>query len=145
MKYAVTAGRISATDAMLRLRGLLAEPADPLSEPYLLGTAAVVALWAGELDEAERLVERGLTGQRPDILHPVHGALLNTRLDIVAARPDYTRLLADPLLAVADPTNAHAHALSALVESGRVAEAECLAEAGVGHDKLPGVAEPPPL
>ncbi|MGW6732386.1 AAA family ATPase [Streptomyces sp. NPDC055013] len=128
VKYAVTAGRSSATEAMLRLRGLLSEPADPLSEPYLLGTAAVVAQWADELDEAERLVERGLTGQRPDILHPMHEALLNTRMDIVAARADYTHLLADPPPAAAGPTHAHAHTLSALVATGRLAEAERLAD-----------------
>ncbi|MFK0263975.1 AAA family ATPase [Streptomyces angustmyceticus] len=129
VKYAVTAGRKSAKDAMLRLRGLLAEPADLLSEPYLLGTAAVVAQWADELDEAERLVERGLAGQRPDVLHPMQEALLNTRMDIVAARADYARLLADPPPAAATPTNAHAHALTALVETGRTAEAERLAGA----------------
>ncbi|MFG2833174.1 AAA family ATPase [Streptomyces sp. NPDC048434] len=129
VKYAVMAGLSSAREAMLRLRGLLAEPADPLSEPYLLGSAAAVAQWADELDEAEWLVERGLTGQRPDVLHPMHEALLNTRIDIVAARADYTRLLADPPPAAATPTNAHAHALTALVETGRLAEAERLAEA----------------
>ena len=128
VKYAVTAGTTSAREAMLRLRGLLAEPADPLSEPYLLGTAAVVAQWADELDEAERLVERGLAGQRPDVLHPMHEALLNTRMDIVAARADYTRLLAGPPPAATTPANAHAHALTALVETGRTAEAERLAE-----------------
>ncbi|WP_435604104.1 AAA family ATPase [Streptomyces sp. bgisy130] len=128
VKYAVMAGLSSAREAMLRLRALLAEPADPLSEPYLLGTAATVAQWADELDEAERLVERGLTGQRPDVLHPMHEALLHTRLDIIAARADYTRLLADPPPAATAPTNAHAHALTALVETGRAAEAERLAD-----------------
>lgn len=128
VKYAVTAGLSSAKEAMLRLRRLLAEPADPLSEPYLLGTAAAVAQWADELDEAERLVERGLAGQRPDFLHPMHEALLCTRMDIVAARADYTRLLAEPPPAAAAPTNAHAHALRALVETGRAAEAARLAE-----------------
>ncbi|WP_432169204.1 AAA family ATPase [Streptomyces sp. 1222.5] len=129
VKYAVMAGRSSAKDAMLRLRGLLSEPADPLSEPYLLGTAAAVAQWADELDEAERLVERGLAGQRPDVLHPMQEALLDTRLDIIAARGDFTRLLAHPLPATATPRNAHAHALTALVETGRVTDAERLAEA----------------
>ncbi|MER6074705.1 AAA family ATPase [Streptomyces sp. NPDC001817] len=129
VKYAVMAGRSSAKDAMLRLRGLLSEPADPLSEPYLLGMAAAVAQWADELDEAERLVERGLAGQRPDVLHPMQEALLDTRLDIIAARGDFTRLLAAPLPATATPRNAHAHALTALVETGRVTDAERLAEA----------------
>ncbi|MEV6569014.1 AAA family ATPase [Streptomyces kronopolitis] len=129
VKYAVTAGLSSAKEATLRLRGLLAEPADPLSEPYLLGSAAAVAQWADELDEAERLVERGLAGQRPDVLHPMHEALLNTQLDIVAARADYPRLLADPPPAAAAPSNAHAHTLTALVETGRIAEAERLAAA----------------
>ncbi|MER0477756.1 AAA family ATPase [Streptomyces sp. Edi2] len=129
VKYAVTAGLSSAKEAMLRLRALLAEPADLLSEPYLLGVAAAVAQWADELDEAEGLVERGLAGQRPDVLHPMQEALVNTRMDIVAARADYARLLADPPPVAASPTNAHAHALSALVQTGRVAEAERLADA----------------
>ncbi|MEU6218153.1 AAA family ATPase [Streptomyces sp. NPDC047022] len=129
VKYAVTAGLTSAREAMLRLRGLLAQPADPLSEPYLLGTAASVAQWADELDEAERLVERGLAGQRPDVLHPMQEALLHTRMDIVAARADHALLPAERPPATAAPTNAHAHALVALVETGRTAEAELLAAA----------------
>ncbi|MFF8901033.1 AAA family ATPase [Streptomyces lydicus] len=129
VKYAVTAGLSSAKEAMLRLRGLLAEPTDPLSEPYLLGVAAAVAQWADELDEAERLVERGLAGQRPDLLHPMHEALRHTRIDIVAARADYVRLLADPPPIATAPTSAHAHTLTALVETGRLADAERLAGA----------------
>ncbi|MGW2518392.1 LuxR C-terminal-related transcriptional regulator [Streptomyces sp. NPDC001617] len=96
VRHAAAAGLVSAEDAMKRVRGLLAEPADPLTEPFLLGTAAVVAQWADELDEAERLVERGLAGQRPDLLHPMHHALLMTRADIAAARGDHAFLLADP-------------------------------------------------
>ena len=81
---------------MRRIRALLAQPADPLAEPFLLGTAAAVAQWADELDEAERLVRRGLAGQRPSLLHPMHEALLNVRVDIAAARGAYAELLADP-------------------------------------------------
>ncbi|MEU8588801.1 LuxR C-terminal-related transcriptional regulator [Streptomyces sp. NPDC048664] len=128
VKYAVTAGLTSAPEAMQRLRGLLAEPADPLSEPYLLGTAGSVAQWADELDEAERLVERGLAGQRPDVLHPMQAALLDTRLDILAARSDYARLLAQPPPDTEHPTNAHAHTVTALVETSRFAEAERLVD-----------------
>ncbi|CAM5556928.1 hypothetical protein SVIOM342S_07540 [Streptomyces violaceorubidus] len=89
------------------------------------GTAAAVAQWADELDEAERLVERGLAGQHPALLHPMQHALLNTRADIVAARGDHARLLA----LAADtgpgpgPTNRDAHALMALVHTGRSDEA----------------------
>ncbi|WUW92954.1 AAA family ATPase [Streptomyces sp. NBC_01451] len=95
VRYEATAGLISADAAMKRVRALLAEPAVPLAEPFLLGTAAAVAQWADELDEAERLTERGLTGQRPTLLHPMHEALLNVRADIAAARGDYGQLLGD--------------------------------------------------
>ena len=99
MRYAATAGLVSAQDAMVQVRALLAEPADPLAEPFLLGTAAAVAQWADELDEAERLVERGLARQSPALLHPMHRAMVNTRADIAAARGDQAALLA----AAADP------------------------------------------
>ncbi len=95
VRYEATAGLISADAAMKRVRALLAEPAGPLAEPFLLGTAAAVAQWADELDEAERLTDRGLTGQRPTLLHPMHEALLNVRADIAAARGDYGQLLSD--------------------------------------------------
>jgi len=96
VRYEATAGLTSADDAMKQVRALLAEPADPLAEPFLLGTAAAVAQWADELDEAERLTDRGLTGQRPTLLHPMHEALLNVRADIAAARGDYAQLLSEP-------------------------------------------------
>ncbi|MFK4543735.1 DNA-binding CsgD family transcriptional regulator [Streptomyces tendae] len=125
VRYAATAALISADEAMARVRDLLAQPTDPLAEPFLLGTAAAVAQWADELDEAERLVERGLAGQHPALLHPMQHALLNTRADIVASRGDHARLLA----LAADtgpgtgPTNRDAHALMALVHTGRTDEA----------------------
>ncbi|MET9355943.1 AAA family ATPase [Streptomyces sp. NPDC006617] len=127
VRYAATAALISADEAMVRVRNLLAQPTDPLAEPFLLGTAAAVAQWADELDEAERLVERGLAGQHPALLHPMQHALLNTRADIVASRGDHARLLA---LAAdrgpgpgSGPTNRDAHALMALVHTGRTDEA----------------------
>ncbi|MGY6025109.1 AAA family ATPase [Streptomyces spinosirectus] len=129
VRYAASAGLTSADEAMQQVRALLAEPADALTEPFLVGTAAAVAQWADELDEAERLVERGLAGQRPGLLHPMHQALLNTRADIAAARGEYGRLPAEPpLLPEAGPSNEHAHTLIALVESGRTAEARRLAD-----------------
>ncbi|GKQ38924.1 AAA family ATPase [Streptomyces sp. A012304] len=144
VRYAATAGASSAEAAMTRLRALLTEPADPLAEPFLLGTAAAVAQWADELDEAERLVERGLAGQRPSLLHPMERALRDVRTDIAAARDDYATLLAarvddprtggpstrDPRpddLRTGGPSNADAHAVIALVETGRGDEARRLA------------------
>ncbi|WP_037910894.1 helix-turn-helix transcriptional regulator [Actinacidiphila yeochonensis] len=130
VRHAATAGLVSADHAMRKVRLLLAEPADPLTEPYLLGAAAAVAQWADELDEAEQLVDRGLAGQLPHLLHPVHVALLNVRADIAAARGAYGPPPAGPaVLPSAGPTNAHAHALTALVETGRTAEARRLANA----------------
>ncbi|MEU9066894.1 AAA family ATPase [Streptomyces sp. NPDC048306] len=130
VRYAATAALISADEAMTRVRDLLAQPTDPLAEPFLLGTAAAVAQWADELDEAERLVERGLAGQHPALLHPMRHALLNTRADIVASRGDHARLLtlaADPGPGPG-PTNRDAHALMALVHTGRSEEALRLAD-----------------
>ncbi|MFI1047106.1 AAA family ATPase [Streptomyces griseoruber] len=133
VRYAATAGDIGAGEAMRRLRTLLEEPADPLAEPFLLGTAAAVAQWADELDEAQRLVERGLASQRPSLLHPMKQALLDTRCDIAAARGDYRTVLAGHPEAARGrrcgiPGNADAHALTALVETGRTAEARALAD-----------------
>ncbi|GGM03546.1 hypothetical protein GCM10010129_53760 [Streptomyces fumigatiscleroticus] len=134
VRYAATAGTCSAEEAMTRLRALLTQPADPLAEPFLLGTAAAVAQWADELDDAERLVERGLAGQGPSLLHPMEQALLDTRADIAAARGEYGVLLADHAArAVQDhgtgPSNADAHAVTALLETGRTEEARRLADA----------------
>ncbi|MEU0118748.1 AAA family ATPase [Streptomyces bobili] len=154
VRYAATAGASSAQAAMARLRTLLTEPAEPLAEPFLLGTAAAVAQWADELDEAEGLVERGLAGQRPSLLHPMQRALHDVLLDITAARGDYNRLLTETEAgtetvaytdtdtgtdtdsvtdvdtetpAAGGPTNADAHALLALLETGRAARARRLA------------------
>ncbi|MEH0577230.1 AAA family ATPase [Streptomyces sp. B21-108] len=135
VRYAATAGEIAAREAMRRLRTLLTEPADPLAEPFLLGTAAAVAQWADELDEAERLVERGLAGQHPSLLHPMEQALLDTRADIAAARGAYGALLAaHPAAPVrrhtgGGPANADAHTVLALVETGRTQDARRLVDA----------------
>ncbi|WP_089100316.1 helix-turn-helix transcriptional regulator [Streptomyces hyaluromycini] len=134
VRHAASAGLTSARDAMRQLRSLLAEPADPLTEPFLVGTAATVAQWADELDEANRLVDRGLAGQRPDLLHPMHQALLNSRTDIAAARADYARLAVVP--DAVTPTNSHAHTLVALVETGRTAQAAGLV-AGIDLREAP--------
>ncbi|XVV35832.1 AAA family ATPase [Streptomyces sp. CA-100214] len=123
VRYAATAALISAEEAMVRVRDLLAQPTDPLAEPFLLGTAAAVAQWADELDEADRLVERGLAGQHPALLHPMQHAILNTRADIDAARGDLARLLATDPGRANGPTNRDAHALMALVHTGRIDEA----------------------
>lgn len=128
VRYAATAALTSADDAMRRVRALLAEPAHPLTEPFLLGTAAAVAQWADELDEADRLVDRGLAGQRPDLLHPMHAALLNTRADIAAARGEYALLPAERPGPAQGPSNVHATTLIALVETGRAEEARRLAD-----------------
>ncbi|MCX5398690.1 helix-turn-helix transcriptional regulator [Streptomyces sp. NBC_00102] len=132
VRYASTAGLISAKEAMRRVRVLLAEPSDPLAEPFLLGAAATVAQWADELDEAQELVSRGLAGQSPHLPHPMHLALLDVRTDIAAARGEFTRLPAgDPVGpdGVTELTPAHAHTLTGLVEAGRTTEARRLANA----------------
>ncbi|MER5434612.1 LuxR family transcriptional regulator [Streptomyces sp. NPDC002588] len=129
VRYAATAGAISAEEAMRRLRTLLEEPSDPLAEPFLLGTAAAVAQWADELDEAQRLVERGLAGQQASLLHPMKQALLDTRSDIAAARGQYETLVAQRPASRGGPSNADAHALIALVETSRIQEARRLADA----------------
>lgn len=136
VRYGVTAGLVSAGDAMRQVRQLLTEPVDPLTEPFLLGTAAAVAQWADALDEADRLVERGLAGERPGLLHPMHEAMLHTRADIAAARVGHGRL---PVrippccegprdTCAGTPGNLHAHTLLALVEQGRPEEARRFAD-----------------
>ena len=130
VRHAATAGLISAAEAMRRLRGLLAQPADPLTEPFLLGTAAAVAQWADDLPEAERLVERGLVGQRPDLLHPMLDALTNVRADILSARGEHGRLLTEAWArdwARSTPSNGHATILLALLATGQEARALRLA------------------
>ncbi|MFF1482666.1 AAA family ATPase [Streptomyces sp. NPDC058301] len=134
VRYAATAALISAQEAMARIRDLLARPADPLAESFLLGTAAAVAQWADELDEADRLVEHGLAAQRAVLLHPMRHALLNTRADIAAARGDAAGLLAahfgpdtvvgSPVEIRSSPSNRDATALLALVHTGRIEEAQ---------------------
>ncbi|MFE1028378.1 AAA family ATPase [Streptomyces sp. NPDC058818] len=134
VRYAATAALISAEEAMTRVRALLAQPTDPLAEPFLLGTAAAVAQWADELDEADRLVERGLAGQHPALLHPMQHALLNTRADIAGARGDHARLLATgdaaggPAPSRTGPSNRDAHTVMALVHTGRTDEAHRFAD-----------------
>ncbi|MGW1464687.1 LuxR C-terminal-related transcriptional regulator [Streptomyces sp. NPDC002308] len=130
VRYAATAGLTSADEAMRKVRVLLAEPSDPLAEPFLLGAAAAVAQWADELDEAEELVDRGLAGRLPHLPHPMHMALVNVRIDIAAARGEYTRLPAGPPAPGSTGlAPAHAHVLAGLVEAGRTAEARLLANA----------------
>ncbi|GAA0587923.1 AAA family ATPase [Streptomyces crystallinus] len=135
VRYAATASAISAREAMARIRDLLARPTDPLAEPFLLGTAAAVAQWADELDEADRLVDHGLAAQHPLLLHPMRHALLNTRADIAAARGDATYLLATHFDPVASdrprtpPSNQDAGALLALVHTGRIEEGQRFAAA----------------
>lgn len=136
VRHDATAGLIPAATAMKRIRALLREPVDALAEPFLLGTAAAVAQWADELEEAEGLVRRGLARQSPSLLHPMHLALLNVGTDIAAIRGRYADLLADPaarqvpetLRHRPDPANTHAHAVIALVETGRTEEAARLAD-----------------
>ncbi|PWI42146.1 helix-turn-helix transcriptional regulator [Streptomyces sp. ICBB 8177] len=136
IRYEATAGLTSADAAMRGIRALLEEPADALTEPFLLGTAAAVAQWADELEEAEWLVRRGLAGQRGSLLHPMHTNLLHTRTDIAAARGAYAELLADPgpppsgtgAARRARSVNEQAHAVVALVETGRLDQALALAD-----------------
>ncbi|MEU6439982.1 AAA family ATPase [Streptomyces sp. NPDC047046] len=133
LRYEVTAGACSARDAVRRIRALLAEPAEPLAEPFLLGTLAAVAQWADELDEAERLVDRALLGRTFSVLHPMHHALHNIRTDIAAARGAWNWVLAasrarSAALRQPGPANGDAHALIALVETGRTREAQHFAE-----------------
>lgn len=130
VRYAATAGLTSADEAMRKVRILLAEPSDPLAEPFLLGAAAAVAQWADELDEAEELVDRGLADRLPHLPHPMHMALLNVRADIATARGEFTWLpAASPAAASTGLAPAHAHVLTGLVETGRTAEARRFADA----------------
>ncbi|MFI5617710.1 AAA family ATPase [Streptomyces sp. NPDC051567] len=129
VRHAAAAGLLSAREATDRVRALLAGPADPLTYPFLVGTAAALAQWADELDEAERLAERALAHQRPGLLDPMRQMLLDIRAGTAAARADYASLLAAPVPPVGGggPRDARAHVLIALVETGRGPEAAALA------------------
>ncbi|MBV9023155.1 MAG: AAA family ATPase [Streptomycetaceae bacterium] len=134
IRYEATAGLVSAERAMERIHALLAAPEDPLMEPFLLGTAAAVAQWADELDEADRLVQRGLAEPGLSRLHPMYRAMFNTRTDTALARARYAEVLADDgawdlpadRAARPGPTNLQAGTVLALVESDRLAEAHAL-------------------
>ena len=63
--------------------------------PYLLISAAAVAQWADELDEADRLIRRGLAGHRLSRQYLLHRTLINTRTDTTAARGRHAQVLAD--------------------------------------------------
>ncbi|MFE9926274.1 AAA family ATPase [Streptomyces sp. NPDC005774] len=130
VRYEATAGLVSSRDAMARIRGLLEEPADSLAEPFLLCTAAAVAQWADELDEAEGLVRRALDTLGSFLLHPMHHVLLDVRVDLAAARADFATVLAAPgaRQPVTGPTSAHTQAVIALVETGRLEEAARLVD-----------------
>ncbi|MFI5567700.1 AAA family ATPase [Streptomyces sp. NPDC051740] len=135
VRYEATAGLISARDAMAQVRTLLEGPADPIAEPFLFGTAAAVAHWADELDEAERLVRRALDALGSFLLHPMHHVLLDLRVDLAAARADFDAVLADPRARSSGagpsgpgPTSAHTQAVIALVETGRLEEATRLVD-----------------
>lgn len=135
VRYEATAGLLSAEQAMRRIRALLAAPEEPPLLPYLLITAAAVAQWADELDDADRLVQRGLAGHRLSRQYLMYQALVNTRTDTTAARGRHAQVLADlgdcglpaDRAAGAGPSNLQAHAVLALVESGRLADAHRLA------------------
>ncbi|MFD6529170.1 AAA family ATPase [Streptomyces sp. NPDC060184] len=133
-QYESTAGLISARTALARVQDLLREPVDPLAECVVVAAAAVVALWADELDEAERLVRRGLAEQRASLLHPVHSTLLHIQAEIFAARGDYPGLLAEWDARRAGGAGAPGRtghtgvlAVVALTETGRLEEAVELA------------------
>ncbi|GAB2803906.1 hypothetical protein GCM10027073_40570 [Streptomyces chlorus] len=135
VRYEATAGLVSSQDAMARIRGLLEEPADSFAEPFLLCTAAAVAQWADELDEAERLVRRALDTLGSFLLHPMHHVLLDVRVELAAARADFATVLADPGArqpvtgqSGPGPTSAHTQAVIALVETGRLEEAARLVD-----------------
>ncbi|MFF4101439.1 AAA family ATPase [Streptomyces sp. NPDC001903] len=142
VRYEATAGLVSAQAAMGRVRALLEVPADPLAESILLGASAAVALWADELDEAERLSGRALAGQRASLLHPLQAALLTVRADLACARGGYAALLADPgtrhaLEGAGDARprmDAAAAAVLALVETGRPEQAAALADRSEARD-----------
>lgn len=131
VRYQATAGLLSADQAMRQIRALLSSPEDPQLMPYLLGTAAAVAQWADALDDADRLVRSGLVEHCLAPLHPMHQALRNVRLDTAAARGEYARVLSElagERAASGHPSNLLAQSLLALVETGRLAEAERLAQ-----------------
>ncbi|MET9882638.1 AAA family ATPase [Streptomyces sp. NPDC006430] len=137
-EYDATAGTLSATEAMRRVRSLTAQPLDPLLEPYVLASAATLAQWADDLAEAERLAARGLASLQMPRPHPGRQSLLSVLAESKIMRGHYRaltdRTLWDGRLEYGEQPgadNAHLHAMTviALTESGRLVEARRLAEA----------------
>ncbi|WP_328922209.1 helix-turn-helix transcriptional regulator [Streptomyces griseoaurantiacus] len=106
VRHAAVAGLISAREAMERLRALLLAPAEPETEPFLLGTAAEVAVWADDFDSAEQLADHALAGRDPHVLHPTGEILRDVRADLAMAHGTHVlprHLLADRSPARTDP------------------------------------------
>ncbi|MGW0555432.1 LuxR C-terminal-related transcriptional regulator [Streptomyces sp. NPDC002926] len=135
LRYEATAGLVSAERAVRKLQILTAAPEDPLLVPYLLGTAAAVAQWADALDLADRLVRAGLADHRLSPLHPIHGPLINVRIDTAAARGEFAQVLAyasgqdlPPDVIGRGPSNFQANSVLALVRTDRLPEAHRLVD-----------------
>ncbi|MGX1249611.1 hypothetical protein RKD48_002122 [Streptomyces ambofaciens] len=93
VRHDVLAGEVAAQRAMALVRSSLSEPSDDLSEPFLLSSAASVALWADGTQEAEGLAERGLEEPSWTRLHPVGHSLHAVRTEIALVRGDYKAAL----------------------------------------------------
>ncbi|MCM2387321.1 helix-turn-helix transcriptional regulator [Streptomyces albipurpureus] len=143
-EHEATAGLISAREVMARISPLTSVRLDPLLAPYLLSSAATLAQWADELDEADALTARGLAAHRAPLLHPAQQSLLSVRAESTVMRGQYEALLRDQSLwrrlqpgelAVHPPGSVHlgSQAVIALTGMGRAAEAERLA-AAIGAD-----------
>ncbi|MEV5807202.1 AAA family ATPase [Streptomyces parvulus] len=130
VRHDVLAGEIAAQRAMALVRSSLSEPADDLSEPFLLSSAASVALWADETQEAEGLAERGLGEPSWTRLHPVGHSLHAVRAEITLIRGDYKALLTEHAAAFGARRTGHpalpSYALLALTELGSFDEARSL-------------------
>lgn len=123
VRHAAVAGELSAAHATSRLRAMLNEPADELLEPFLLATAAAVALWADGPREAKSLAERGLRQLSPTLLHPAAAMLRDVRAEAAVLLGEYEPLLREHAATTATtrrpgPTDADSHALRALTETG---------------------------
>ena len=92
-EFDATSGVLGAAEVARRVRELTEAPSDPLSQHFVLASAATLAQWAECLPEADRLVARGMAAHRGPLLHSGYQCLLSVRAESHVMRGRYRPLL----------------------------------------------------
>ncbi|WP_441246659.1 AAA family ATPase [Kitasatospora sp. McL0602] len=131
-EYDSTSGVLSAAEVSTRVDELAALRLDPFSRAYVLASTATLAQWTEQFHHADRIVAQGLLEHQGQLLHPARQSLLSVRAESLIMRGRYGLLLEELGLDREDlPAFDNSHLLAqgilALVETGRLAQAERLA------------------